>query len=65
MDSYIFINIILSGILAPIGRMLRNKALMLQVAALSILNTAVFGYVNFDTASIQVDIISNNDIYIK
>ncbi|XP_061379764.1 solute carrier organic anion transporter family member 2A1-like [Danaus plexippus] len=40
-------------ILAPIGRMLRNKALMLQVAALSILNTAVFGYVNFDTASIQ------------
>ncbi|XP_026500092.2 solute carrier organic anion transporter family member 4A1-like isoform X1 [Vanessa tameamea] len=40
-------------ILKPIGRMLCNKPLMLQTVALSLLNTALFGYVNFDTATIQ------------
>ncbi|CAH0731304.1 unnamed protein product, partial [Brenthis ino] len=40
-------------ILKPIGRMLSNKALMIQTVALSLLNTALFGYVNYDTASIQ------------
>ncbi|XP_045454759.1 solute carrier organic anion transporter family member 2B1-like [Melitaea cinxia] len=40
-------------ILTPIGRMLKNKALMLQTFALSLINTAAFGYVNYDTASIQ------------
>ena len=44
------------GILKPIGRMLSNKALMLQTVALSLLNTALFGYVNYDTASIQVPV---------
>ncbi|CAH2095578.1 unnamed protein product [Euphydryas editha] len=40
-------------ILTPIGRMLKNKALMLQTFAVSLLNTAIFSYVNYDTASIQ------------
>ncbi|XP_045779468.1 solute carrier organic anion transporter family member 74D-like [Maniola jurtina] len=40
-------------ILKPIGRMLRNKAVLIQTVALSLLNTALFGYVNYDTATIQ------------
>lgn len=34
--------------------MLSNKAVLIQTVALSLLNTALFGYVNYDTASIQV-----------
>ncbi|CAH2240187.1 jg10127 [Pararge aegeria aegeria] len=40
-------------ILKPIGRMLRNKAVVFQTVALALLNTALFGYVTHDTATIQ------------
>ncbi|XP_052744256.1 solute carrier organic anion transporter family member 2A1-like [Bicyclus anynana] len=40
-------------ILIPIGRMLRNKALVIQTVAISLLNTAIFGYVNYDMPTIQ------------
>lgn len=53
ITEYFISNIIL-GILKPIGRMLSNKAVLFQTVALSLLNTALFGYVNHDTASIQV-----------
>ncbi|XP_050679590.1 solute carrier organic anion transporter family member 2B1-like [Leptidea sinapis] len=39
--------------LEPLGRVLRNKPLMLQCLSLSLLSTAIFGFINYDTAFLQ------------